>query len=366
MPGYLSVNIRRYTTMSNKAIKFLLLLWAMVHCSPVFASADEDSNGEVENDADAERPPLLFYAEIEVEKSKHTTRLIGENDEVEQDGPIISGNFIFDYLLNETSILLLDYEVDVDEGLHGQVEELYLATDLESWALKLGRQAIPFGQPDSEFINESVLEFAEFNKTAVLTSFDLGAGFTLAGYAFDSSVDTRDDDHQLDGGALVSYSLENESLYFGLGYMSDLAEVRDSLGDIDRNTVLPRTAGLDLQLFYAYADWGLIMGHVEALDSVTLLEKPFNKPSATTLEVFYQPGNHWLLAGRIEHSRELEDFPERQHSILVRYAVDQHLSFGLEYQSSQFDAGHSNDDDIEIDNVSVISLEVSIDLQSFR
>lgn len=221
-----------------------------------------------------------------------------------------------------------------------------------------GRQYIPFGYFDSNFITDpATLSLGETNEGAVV------AGYRFGGEMFDISVGAyngrvkeigKDDKISNFVGAVVVSPFEN--IMFGVSYTSNLAaanslseQVTDLDGDSASNNISSFVGGYSAFATVSFLDRFKVIGeYVGAADEFKAGELYVNtdtkkrQPAAWNLELGFAVNDAWEIAAKYEGSTDGdagggEFLPESQYGAVVNWGIFENTNLAFEYLHGEFE-----------------------------
>lgn len=250
----------------------------------------------------------------------------------------------------------IKYETEGNKGV--LVEEALFrlgGTDRWPWFVQIGKSVLPFADFDALFISDPL--------TVVVGETDQGA--VVAGYesdAVEASVAAYRPDPPGDDDPKYTVSARVTALgplRLGLSLSSDLGqsvELREIRDDRLEEIIGPGKF-LDDELF---SDDGVVgfggsasfetgrvlaqLAHVAAGRTFRsgLLGETGLRPSAWNLEVGVHAAGAWLLAARVETSRDLPEHPKLQFGVAASYEVSEHVRAAAELLQGTFDGDEPN------------------------
>ncbi len=302
--------------------------WAVHEATP----ADPDAGDEDETDHGAHLPwGLTIGAELELAGERQAGTATNEFtfDEVDLDW---SGGHL-------TAEVGLKYDTESGRGL--RVEDAALRADGGGrWPLfaELGRMVLPFGQLESDFVEDPLVAVAAETDDASLVIGVTGAWGVL-------EVGVLEGEHAGAGAidCVVSSCFEpREGLSLGVSWTRDLGEsveLRELRADRREVTVGaasdPSTrpvAGLGLYGFLEGDAWSCRLEFVRALSGFApgVLHEEEVEPSALNLEAAVRLTPRWQVAARFESSGELPEAPRRQCGLAGIYTASGNVSVTAE------------------------------------
>lgn len=268
----------------------------------------------------------------------------------ESHGPETAGEITFDevvFTLNgewweaEAGI---KYETEGDKGI--VVEEVVLqigGTEDLPWLVQVGRLVLPFGEYDSQFIEDPLaLILGEIDDETIVLGFETDR-LRIAAGAFRGE---HNGDGDLDGAASVNLEVI-EGLEAGISWTSDLGEsveMREWRQGFAAKYGLPaqpdesRVVGLaGSTSFEAGPSFGRL-GYLTAVRPVAagLLSAAGIQPSAWCLETGLFLAEKWRLAIRWEVAHELPEAPDKQYGLAFTHELLEQVTVTGEYLRGVF------------------------------
>ena len=258
--------------------------------------------------------------------------------------------------------VLFKWEADelfVDEGFITLVG----SEDFRAYLIA-GRQYIPFGYFDSNFITDpATLILGETNEGAVV------AGYRFGGEMFDISVGAfngraketgKDDKISNFVGAVVVSPFEN--IMLGASYTSNLAAANslydqtDVDGDGTPDPISSFVGGYSAFATASFLDRFKVIGeYVSAADEFKAGELYVNtdtkkrQPAAWNLELGYTVTDAWEIAVKYEGSTDgdagsAEFLPESQYGAVVNWGLFENTNLAFEYLHGEFENDYQETD----------------------
>ncbi len=368
--------------MHNKFINFILLSFTAVTFS-VSAEEDPYTNDERVKETLIYRSPeerreaglgkeinewLSLSGLVEIEKSNTKSQFDGFEIK-DNPRPIMSFQLGFDLTLADwlTGELIFDSEYDFEaknseNEFHAEWEEAFLEVSLDDLDIKIGKQYYPFGEYFSYFITGPILEFGETRGNGVIIDYSFNNHIELSGYFFESNIDKQSGNEKFDWGASVELVSEDESVRFGLSYLSDLSESDEEfLADFERE-YKNRVPSWSAFLLLGFDQYEFTAEIVQAIQDFDELDSGENKPDAYNFELAYLPISEFLIAIRYEVSDEFSDEPQNQYGISMTWVPNRNINFSAEYLHGSYKSGFIfDDDDNELRNRNIVSLQLSME-----
>ena len=188
----------------------------------------------------------------------------------------------------------------------------------------VGRQYVPFGSYDSNFITDpTTLDLGETQEDALKIAKKWGGGINTSAYVFKDDSDDANDKIDNYG---VSLGYENETFSLGLGYLSDVVDTA--------------TAGFNINAKLSLDKLSVIAEH-------TRLEETENlNPSASHLEFAYDLGSDKTIAATYQETSDAAEFdlPKEAFGIVYSMPVYKNTSIAAEYLNTT--AYDDSEDDV--------------------
>lgn len=259
--------------------------------------------------------------------------------------------------------LVFEYEVDHEtDQQHSKLDEGVIKYDGDYWDLELGRLFVPFGEYYSHFISGPMLEFGETSGKGFVVNFE--ASNLLDVFVFGlrgdmKRIDTRG--NELDWGMGIEFNSSDESIKFGLGLISDLADADESILEDTNNVYERRVAGFNVFALFGKDHYEVTVEFIQAVREFSEFNEAANKPWAANLELAWFPRPTYQFALRFETSDELEDQPEHQFGLSTTWLIGGYINLAAEYLYGEFKNGFAtDDDDNELDSNSQIAARISV------
>lgn len=343
----------------------ILLLLACMACAA--ADPQEDGNSAENVSARIYRSPeerreaglgrqvtdwLRVSGLLEAEKMTIENNFSNDRKITQNDRPVGNLQLSFDVALVDwlTAELIFDAEYDFEarsdeNALHAKWDEAFFDAELGEWGIKLGRQYVPFGEYYSHFVTGPLLEFGETRGDGVVVDYSFADLLEVAGFVFDSKVNKLGRGAKPDWGVSVNYTLNNEAIRLGLGYLSDLAESDEEFLADDNNRYAKRVSAWNAYALIGFDQFEITAEYVQANSKFREFDDSDDKPSAVNLELAYFPVATWQFAARYEHSDEFADEPADQYGIAATWAPVNRFTITAEYLYGKYKRGFVTDDD---------------------
>lgn len=212
-----------------------------------------------------------------------------------------------------------------------------------------GRQYIPFGNYDSQFVTDpTTLILGETNEGAVVAGYRYGGEMVdVSVGAFNGRAKKIGKDDAIDSfvGSIVVNPFEN--LMLGASYTSNLAG-SDSFSEavVDKDNLDSLVGGWSAFLTFEFLERFKVIGeYVGALDSFKAGEiydaadTKERKPSAWNVELGVAVIDNLELAARYEGSDDggAEFLPESQYGVVLNWGIFENTNLALEYLHGEYE-----------------------------
>jgi len=212
-----------------------------------------------------------------------------------------------------------------------------------------GRQYIPFGNYDSQFVTDpTTLILGETNEGAVVVGYRYGGEMVdVSVGAFNGRAKKIGKDDAIDSfvGSIVVNPFEN--LMLGASYTSNLAG-SDSFSEavVDKDNLDSLVGGWSAFLTFEFLERFKVIGeYVGALDSFKAGEiydaadTKERKPSAWNVELGVAVIDNLELAARYEGSDDggAEFLPESQYGVVLNWGIFENTNLALEYLHGEYE-----------------------------
>lgn len=228
-----------------------------------------------------------------------------------------------------------DVKSDID------IDETIIKIELEDTEIEFGKMNVPFGKFSSHFISDSVTNFAETKAKSLVLNYQLHDALDLSLFTYKGDV-KKVGGSSIDWGIASEYSL-NDSLKFGVGYISDLADAQEI--ELEDNNYEKRVSGLNSFVQYEVGKFLLNAEYIAALNDFQEFEDDRNRQKAWNIELIHFPTEHTEWALRYAGSEELENQPKSQYGISGTWHLNEKVSLTLEYLRNKYQKGLAEDDE---------------------
>lgn len=349
--------------MTLEKLRLTLLLFLM---TPFIVNADDETNEEelTYQSVDERREEnfgielnewITFTGSLEFEKENLTLHFVDGTRSVENEDPTQTLQLGFEVGISDNIGVELVFEGENADRIHGQIDEGFIFAELDNLTFQLGRMDLPFGEYYSYFVTDPLLQFGETKSDGLVIEYSFAEFFTFTPFAFDSEVSKQFNDDSFDWGAVLSFTNDDESIRVSAGYISDLAESDEQLLFDFGNRYQQHVPGVNAHVLVGFEQFEFTAEWVEASSKFREFEPQFDKPSSYNLELAYSPRKQFLIAARLESSRELEDAQEKRYGIALTWFAGKHVSISLDYLTGKFkrfpiviDEEEYDDEEIEL------------------
>lgn len=299
---------------------------------------------------------LSFSGLLEIEKEK-TRQHYRQNVGVSTEEPTTSTLQLafrseFEGWLEAEVVFESEYSRHLHDGsdnyhhsAHSRIDEAEFSVDFDVIAIKFGRINVPFGEYNSYFVTGPLLEYGETRRDSMMLEYAFNDEAEVTVFIFDSKVGKLNNESKLDLGASFEFKTKDETVVLGMSYISDLAESDELFLEDFNNTYQQRVAAWSAYLLAGYDKFELSLETVRALDEFVELDSESNKPAATNLEIVCFAVPDFLIAARIEHSKEFEEAPEWQYGLTVTWLTKSRFVLSADYLYGDFKNNFVEDDD---------------------
>ncbi len=250
-----------------------------------------------------------------------------------------------------------DQEVVVDEGY------MSMAFGESGWNAIVGKQYVPFGNLESNFIIDPLtLDLAETQDTA-LTFFYENGGSYAAVYAMNGDINEIGKDDNIEQfGLSIGHRIENSSmgLDIGIDYSSNIAEA-DTLSDtFATGEVEDYVGGLAAHAVFEMDNLSIFAEYVTALEKFDAADLASSgggaKPNAYNLEIAYAFGDISIALG-IQETDEAEavELDEQRLILGVATEIAENAFLGVELMRAS--TYEENGDD----EITVLTMQLAVE-----
>jgi hypothetical protein len=324
---------------------------------------------------------VTFGVQLEI-KASYEKQGTNETSDLVLDGLELA----FDVIANEwlEGHLLLSHEEEDDGDDTIVVDEAFLrfgGTDDQPYYAEVGRMELPFGEYNTHFIEDAILQFIGETKDDALTAGYEGDLLEVGASVFQG--DTEGDD-TIDEFIVFAKLDPTDSIECGVYWMSDIGEsdelsviideslkedaVEEPVADVavvtdedEEEDSTPEPApppplkpddemgmggfiAFDNDLFFADLEYVSALGSFEP----GLLADERSEPWAWNTEAGWRPVEAWEIALRIEHGDDVPDNPAWQYGIATSYGFSETLTLSADYLRGDFVAGEDDRDLVEV------------------
>ena len=250
------------------------------------------------------------------------------------------------------------YEIEHDRKWRSILEEAILEFDFDTWAIKAGVQYVQFGEYYSYFVTGPMLEVGETRNPSIMIDRELNEQTELTLYLFDEDgIYAR---HNPGWGAAIEWASEDESVRFGSGIISNIAQSDDFQDEEDYLTPV-EVPGWN---FYALAGFDTFEVTVEGVVATGYfeLEEERLRPEAYNAEIAYFLKDEFQLGARLEYSRDLIDEPDWQYGVVATWRAGQHFLVSVDYLHGSYNTPLVIEEDEEyLKTRHIISAQVALE-----
>ena len=279
---------------------------------------------------------------LEIETAHAWDSYRGGSSEDEQTDENLQLGFNITFTETVAAELVFEYEIEtgvtlLDEGLISYESELLGAS--------LGRFYVPFGEYFSSFVVGPMLEFGETRVNALSVDYSWEDRAEAFAYVFESEVDKAGENNDKpDWGLGLELSSADDTVKFGLNYISDIAESDEGFLDEFKSRYRSRVGGWNAYGIYGMDEAIITAEMVRAADKFDELEAQEDQPVAWNLELAWFPRPVYQIAVRLEHSDELADEPEWQYGVSVSWRLHRNINLVADYLYGDYKSGFVEDD----------------------
>jgi len=330
-------------TLLKLCLTLLLFLF-----TPLTVGADDDTNEDEDTlyqTADERRESefgielnewVTLTGSLELEKKNLTLHFDDGTRSVENEDPVQNLQLGFEVGISDNVGIELVYEGESSDRIRGKVNEGFIHAEFENLTLQLGRQDLPFGEYYSYFVADPLLQFGETKADALVAEYGFAEFLAFSPFVFESNVSKELDNDSVDWGAVLSFTNKDESIRIGAGYISDLAESDEQLLSDFGNRFQQRVPGVNAHILVGFEQFEITAEWVEVNKKFREFDPEFDKPSSYNFEIAYTPTKRFLIATRLERSRELEDTQQERYGIAFTWFVSKYVYVSLDYLTGKF------------------------------
>jgi len=244
---------------------------------------------------------------------------------------------------------------------YSELEEGFISLKYDEWGIRAGRQYLPFGQYYSHFVTDPILQFGETRGPSLLAEVNITESFELSVFTFDGKVQNSSKRNNHDWGFNLEYKPADESLIIGTSYISDLSESDEEFLREFNNNQIRTVSAWSVYALASFRNFELTAEYLQANKNFSELDEGVNKPIATNLELAYFLTQNIQLAARIEHSKEVEDSPKRQHGFSVTWLPGDNFTIATEYLYGEYKKGFVQDSNgRDLKDISTYGINISL------
>jgi len=308
---------------------------------------------------------MKFSGLVEVEKEYFENNTVDNKKNRETVDTSVNVQWATELTFSNWLGVELVYETEHDgQMLTGKWDEIFFSIELDDFNLgiEVGRVSAPFGEYYSNFVTGPILDFGETIRNGLNVDYTLIENIEITGYLIDSDVEKRSKSTEFDWGANLEISNDSESLKFGLGYLSDLAESDEGFLREEDNIYIDRVSAWNGYILLGFNNFEITAEYVQANNRFKEFDRMEDKPSAYNVEFAYYLNNAVQFAARYEGSDEFSDSPERQYGVSVSWRPLDRVNITADYLHGEYKNDFVfDDDDRELDDRDLISFQASIE-----
>ncbi len=185
-----------------------------------------------------------------------------------------------------------------DDAVEVDAATVTIGLEEDAFALVAGKQTLPFGMFDSNFIASPLTsDLGEAKEIALTARFSSG-GLAGSAFAFNGDSDIGGDDVVAGYGAALGYSMEHGDFGLGMGvsYIGDLGDsdtLQDAIADAlgEGNSVAARVSGWAASLELSHGGFSFLGEYVAATEAFAVDAVAFDgqgaEPAAWMVEASY-------------------------------------------------------------------------------
>lgn len=264
---------------------------------------------------------------------------------IEENNTVSTAQLGLEFKLTDFATAEIIVESEDDRNTTTVLDEAVLVLEFDPLEFEIGKLSVPFGEYYSHFVSGPMLEFSETNGEALVINYQMTEGLEISTFLFRSKLDISSDGGNVDWGSRLEWQSDNESIKFGVGYLSDLAESDELLLDDLSGQYQNRVAAINSYLLLGFEHFEITAEHTAALDDFLDLDSEFNKPRATNLELSWFITQRMQLSFRFETSNKFADNPEKRYGVNFSWLPFDKLQLSIEYLQSEYKSGFVFDDD---------------------
>ncbi len=273
---------------------------------------------------------------IEVEREKTKFRRSDGSKFIEKEPLVKNLQLALDFEFSDSFEAEIVMELEKSKHSNSKIDEAALTWDWQELSISTGMISPSFGEYFSHFVVGPMLEFGETR--APTLSFDIGISdnWELGAFMIKSDIEHKANKTGTDWGVFSEWSNEQESLRFGVSYLSDISESDEQLLKAHHQYYQQKVDAISGYAFLGFEHIELTLEMVKTLKAFKEFEPQFNQPAAYNLEFAYYPKDNLELALRYETSKELEDNPKKRYGVGIRYLAFQHFTLAFEYLHGKY------------------------------
>ncbi|XOV81225.1 MAG: LbtU family siderophore porin [Aestuariibacter sp.] len=297
---------------------------------------------------------------IELEREQATFRLIDGVEFTEKEPLSKNIQLALDLTISEDLEAEVVLEVEKTDFTRSIVDEAAITWDIDEWSISAGMMSPSFGEYYSHLIVGPLLEFGETRAATLSVDYGLSDNWEIGAFIFRGQKGTQTNSGNIDWGLMTEWVNEDESMRFGLSYLSDLAESDENLLQ-EYEFYQQSVDAISAYGFWGFEQFEITLEMVSALKAFQEFDAQQNKPKAYNAELAYYPSENLQLAIRYEISRELIDSPHTRIGMGVRWLAFPQMSIGIDYLYGEYNQIIEDEEEVPIDHEHVLAAQISIE-----
>ena len=289
----------------------------------------------------SDRTKLALLLEMEREQYRYTTTQGYHYSE--KSTPDRNVQLALEFNVADNLEANLVVELQKSDNTTTLLEEAELSWDWNDLSVSAGLLSPSFGEYYSHFIVGPMLEFAELRRPAMSIEYGVSQQWEVGGFLIESQVDRSQHNQIVDWGVFTEWISQDESVRFGVSYLSDLSEGEESLLEQPALGYQRQVSGINVYTFFGSKSFVFTFEMVKALRSFSEFEHHFNRPWAANVELAHYPSENVQLALRYEISDELVDGAKTRYGISFRWAVAKNLTVAMDLLRAQYETNGATD-----------------------
>ena len=306
---------------------------------------------------------LKLSGSVELENSVIQERYDGGGkvDNVDEFLGTLQLGFELDVAEYLTAELVLEAEFE-GSTQRSKMDEGRVEWEPDDWAIKLGKQYVPFGEYYSHFVTGPQLEFGETNASSLIVEYSFDDRLEISAFILNSKIDGSGSNDEYDWGGSLAYSSDDENISMGISYLSDLAETDERILGKSTTISLNTVSGWNAYVTTGWEHVDFTAEVIQANGSFDELDRAENQPAAYNVELAYLPTNRALYALRVEGSEKLEDQAQRQYGIAGVWQINNNVVISADYLYGKFKKGFVVDEmDVALERQHRLAAQISIE-----